>query len=283
MASLANASLPSEDEDDEDFVPSNAGAGTGGQKRALQVTPQSLEAAGNASQTDVPARPAAKKARRENVAALWEELNNKANSRVSIGKKGLVMSALCREVDATNADPDKFWKRSLGVKTSSLPKNKQHNGAAPKPEAVDMENKGISKLVAKSALAAAKDAMSMTASQMHGKVVVAETRTFGGQSVEVKKVVSAAQAEKVPATKGFDAFLESLDGKKQVNVLDKSRSDWKDHKRGNVDLEEELEVHKKSNDQYLDKVNFLHRAAVKEHEKERNERLSSDVRTRGRS
>lgn len=68
----------------------------------------------------------------------------------------------------------------------------------------------------------------------------------------------------------------------QVNVLDKSRSDWKDLKKGNQGLEEELETHKKSNDQYLDKVNFLHRASVKEHEKERDERLASDVRTRGR-
>lgn len=68
----------------------------------------------------------------------------------------------------------------------------------------------------------------------------------------------------------------------QVNVLDKSRSDWKVLKKGNQELEEELETHKKSNDQYLDKVNFLHRAAVKEHEKERDERLASDVRTRGR-
>lgn len=42
-----------------------------------------------------------------------------------------------------------------------------------------------SKVFAKSALAAAKDAISVALPQMHGKVAVTETRVFGGKSVEV--------------------------------------------------------------------------------------------------
>lgn len=48
-----------------------------------------------------------------------------------------------------------------------------------------VESHASSATVAKSALAAAKDALSVTASQMHGKAIVTETRMFGGQSVEV--------------------------------------------------------------------------------------------------
>lgn len=68
----------------------------------------------------------------------------------------------------------------------------------------------------------------------------------------------------------------------QVNVLDKSRNDWKELKKSDTSLDEELEIHKKSNNQYLDKANFLHRATVKEYENDLNRRLASDVRTRGR-
>ena len=68
----------------------------------------------------------------------------------------------------------------------------------------------------------------------------------------------------------------------QVSVLDKSRSDWKDFKKVDNDVEEELELHKRSNDQYLDKKAFLERANVRAYEAERDKRLAADIRTRGR-
>ena len=46
---------------------------------------------------------------------------------------------------------------------------------------------------------------------------------------------------------------------------------------------QELEDYKKSGDKYLDKVDFLKRAELREYEIERDKRLSSDIRTRGRS
>lgn len=47
-------------------------------------------------------------------------------------------------------------------------------------------------------------------------------------------------------------------------------------------VEEELEAYKKSGDKYLDKVDFLKRSELREYEKERDARLSGDVRSRGR-
>ena len=47
-------------------------------------------------------------------------------------------------------------------------------------------------------------------------------------------------------------------------------------------VEEELEAYKRSGGQYLDKVDFLKRAELAQYEKERDARLGSDVRNRGR-
>ena len=49
-----------------------------------------------------------------------------------------------------------------------------------------------------------------------------------------------------------------------------------------VQVEAELEEYKKSGDKYLDRVDFLKRAELRQYEKERDERLGSDIRTRGR-
>ena len=119
----------------------------------------------------------------------------------------------------------------------------------------------------------------------------------------------------------------------QVTVLDKSRADWKDFKKADDTIDEELEMHKRSGDQvgrgagevrlgasccclalrhhtslcpgptfphplahhhcpagctpppasqYLDKQAFLQQADLREYEKERDRRLASDVRNRGR-
>ena len=66
-----------------------------------------------------------------------------------------------------------------------------------------------------------------------------------------------------------------------MNVLDKSRADWGELKKDSA-VEAELEVYKKSGDKYLDRVDFLKRAELREYEKERDARLGADVRNRGR-
>jgi hypothetical protein len=49
-----------------------------------------------------------------------------------------------------------------------------------------------------------------------------------------------------------------------------------------LQVEAELEDYKKSGDKYLDRVDFLKRAELRQYEKERDERLGADIRTRGR-
>lgn len=47
-------------------------------------------------------------------------------------------------------------------------------------------------------------------------------------------------------------------------------------------MEDELEAHQRGGSKYLDKVDFLKRAEVREYEQERDKRLASNVNTRGR-
>ena len=65
-------------------------------------------------------------------------------------------------------------------------------------------------------------------------------------------------------------------------MLDKTKMDWNELKAGDAALEEELEAHKRSGAQYLDKQEFLKRTELREYELERDKRLASDMRTRGR-
>jgi hypothetical protein len=149
--------------------------------------------------------------------------------------------------------------------------------------------------VAAAALAAAKTAASATAAQQYGMVTVTETRRFAGKTVTVQRDVDANSKEAAKAAAdgagtsgaskkkaGLDAVLESLAQAKKVTVLDKSRIDWKDYKKTDDTVDEELEAHKRSGTTYLEKKEFLSKADLAEYERERDQRLASDVRNRGR-
>ena len=176
------------------------------------------------------------------------------------------------------------WMRQLGLAPSSKP-------SAPKSKTS----------VAAAALAAAKTAASATAAQQYGMVTVTEQRRFAGKTVTVQREVDANSKEAKAAAAGggpggedgaptaaakkkagLDAVLESLMQAKKVTVLDKSRLDWKDFKKTDDTVDEELAAHKRSGTTYLEKQAFLGRADVAEYEKERDQRLASDVRNRGR-
>ncbi len=64
--------------------------------------------------------------------------------------------------------------------------------------------------------------------------------------------------------------------------MDKTRHDWSGYKKANTDMEEELENHQRSGGKYLDKVDFLKRAELREYEQDRDKRLASSMNTRGR-
>lgn len=68
----------------------------------------------------------------------------------------------------------------------------------------------------------------------------------------------------------------------QVSVLDKTKLDWQDYKATDKGVQEELEQHRRSDKQYLERQEFLKRTELREYELERDKRLASDVRLRGR-
>ena len=122
-----------------------------------------------------------------------------------------------------------------------------------------------------------------------GVMKVTETRNFAGKEMEVtktyvegtKEAKQAAKRDAAAKSGGLDNVLLQLEKTKKLNVLDKSKMDWKDVKEGDAAMEEDLEKHKRGKT-YLEEQDFLKRAELREYELERDARLNADVRTRGR-
>lgn len=82
---------------------------------------------------------------------------------------------------------------------------------------------------------------------------------------------------------GLDATLAALDAaSRRVNVVKKTRADWSSLKATDAAVDDELEKYKKGGDAHVEKKAFLARAERAAYERERDARLNSDVRTRGR-
>jgi len=139
--------------------------------------------------------------------------------------------------------------------------------------------------------AAAKEALQALKQQEEGlapgQIYVKDVRRFAGQKVELQKAVEGAPEnadeglKKRRKTSNLGSIIEQLGSGKKISVVDKSRYDWQGYKKDEK-LDEELETYKKSSNKYLDKVHFLKQAEYKEYERERDQRLNSDVRNRGR-
>lgn len=295
--SLLHADLPSEDEADDDYDPSRDDkADEAGQHKLRAVAKRRR---GSAAYPDTPqlddndTEPSIERPEKDNpsslakkakVDQLWAQLNKgKATSQPAkalvqeaaqsaeapsmqqaSGSQPLSLSAICRPVTKKQkADSDTHWKRQLGI--TSL--NTQGQGA-------DED----SNQRAAAAAAAAAAAQGKTDSK-----TITETRRFAGKDIQYKRAATEHDAKAQDIKKGgLDALLGSLQQAKKVNVLDKSRMDWGDFKSSDVKVDEELEGYKKSGDKYLDKVDFLKRAELRQYEKERDQRLSQDMRSRGR-
>lgn len=199
-------------------------------------------------------------------------------NRTSAGK---VVKPGAKGADARRAADDKNWQRLLGVgsdgKSSGAPKAK-----APRTEA-QLE-------AARAAIGAAGGVIRTKAAvRTDGVVSVKETRNFAGKEMEVVKTYAEGSREAKQAAKrdaaakggGLDSVLLQMEKAKKLNVLDKSKMDWKEVKEGDAEMEEDLERHKKGKT-YLEEQDFLKRAELREYEIERDARLAGDVRTRGR-
>eukprot|EP00887_Chlorella_sp_A99_P001534 scaffold8.g1534.t1 len=304
-AGFLGADLPSEDEEDQDYVPDEADVearAAGKKKKPKRVRGAALGAGGPEEEEEAEGDegggdeledmlPASKReAKKAKVDALWSQLHKGPTAG-----GGASLAALCKPVTkkaGKGGGGDQSWMRQLGLG----PKPKQQVQQAQQAQE-PQEPSDAKKVMAAAALAAAKAAASATAAAQYGTVVVAEQRRFAGQTITVNKEVARDSKEAQRAAEaatgggndaaarnkaGLDKVLESLAQAKKVTVLDKSRADWKDFKKGDEAVEEELEMHKRSGAQYLDRQAFLKQAELREYEIERDRRLASDVRNRGR-
>ena len=85
-----------------------------------------------------------------------------------------------------------------------------------------------------------------------------------------------------PCGQKAERTLEQTVLAKQVTVMDKSKSDWRDFKTENDQVLEESEAHKKSGGTYLKNKDCLAVADGKAYVKKCNARLGADVRNRGK-
>jgi hypothetical protein len=205
--------------------------------------------------------------KRAKTEKLWEQLNQGMASN----RKPINLSAICKPASGKATDGnDKVHDTRTGQESERA------------------GNSRDIKALAANALMAAKAATSATAAGQYGTVTINETRRFAGQSITMERQVNADSKEAAKAMEsakkkaGLDAVLESLAQAKKVTVLDKSQSDWKKFKKTDDALEAELEAHKRSGATYLERQEFLGKVELAEYERERDQRLASDVRSRGR-
>jgi len=119
------------------------------------------------------------------------------------------------------------------------------------------------------------------------KVTVTKVFDFAGESVTVTKDVDAGSREakqaavggtsasrsapKVAAPArpgGLAGLVKNLGKAPKMSVLEKSKLDWNGFKK-EENLEEELEQHKRSNNSFIEKQEFLQRADVRQFELEK--------------
>ena len=117
-------------------------------------------------------------------------------------------------------------------------------------------------------------------------VVVAETRRFAGEDVRVERAYepgsrAAREAAARAASKtGLDAALRSVEARKGMTALEKTRLDWAGAKAAEPAVAEDLARHVRSADAWRGQQDFLARAAESEYEREREARAAADARAR---
>jgi len=115
-------------------------------------------------------------------------------------------------------------------------------------------------------------------------VKITKVFEFAGEEVRVEEEVAADSKEAKAAgntpgasgskrTSGLAGLVSALGSKRQkLSTLQKTKLDWQSYKQAN-DLAEELTLHTKSKDTYLEKQEFLSRADHRQFEQERDIRL----------
>ncbi|GMH01243.1 hypothetical protein Nepgr_003082 [Nepenthes gracilis] len=217
------------------------------------------------------------------VDAVWQQMNKgvSANTLKSFSKKANPTVNKTLENDKASHK----WMTLLNL----APKKAEPNGETmldKRPNIVQNANSDDAKKIAAAALSAVRDAAA-SAPLFQGKIEITEVRDFAGQEIEYRKLVDpdskeATEREKasVVQSSAVDAVLEQIKKKPKLSVLDKTKKDWGEFKQENKGLEEELDSHKKSSNQYLERVSFLERTEHREFERERDARLAVQAKRR---
>ncbi|QDZ24401.1 BCNT-C domain-containing protein [Chloropicon primus] len=287
MANLLNVALPSSDEEDDDYDP------TGDLAEAKKREKEELLNGGRQGGATM---------KRTGGLAELPELKQLRDTQGAVEKGsalageagGGAVNESWRELSKRRKRAgrvDEAWKRLKAEPSTSKP-------AASEASSLSNGSERDKRSFAADAIKTMKDAAKFgfrSSSAFTGKnakrVLVKETRNFAGKNIEVETEVDAASkrgakaVEKSRATekkRGLDYVLHLLDSKRKLNIIDKSKLDWKAYKRENKQVQEELNDYAKGGERYTEKQDFLKRAEIREYEIERDTRLAASTRNRGR-
>uniref|UniRef100_A0A7S0V343 BCNT-C domain-containing protein n=1 Tax=Polytomella parva TaxID=51329 RepID=A0A7S0V343_9CHLO len=229
---------------------------------------------------------------------LWKQLNNKIpSSKSSLVNSNVSLAALCAPAKKTTPVVNSKGISAYHLPGTKLPASstaehaKELSTFSCSPslpsslkslkQSSDVPLSSISdnkkREIAAAALNAVRDSLLVTAPAEQDK-----SSTLASNDGRASETGSNSTAPSDGNSTGLDAILAELDKKKKTTVLEKTRSDWKDFKSQNVTVDDELEAYKRSNDQFLERQEFLKRTELREYETERDKKLASDIRTRGR-
>lgn len=138
-----------------------------------------------------------------------------------------------------------------------------------------------------------------------GKITVTKVFDFAGEAVSVTKEVDAGSKEgraelkkqegdvsetetctDIPQTQssgvkrpggGLGGLLDKINKKPKMGTLEKSRLDWDTFKK-KEGIEDELALHNRGKQSFIERQNFLQRADLRQFEIEKNLRLSNSKR-----
>jgi hypothetical protein len=117
-------------------------------------------------------------------------------------------------------------------------------------------------------------------------VLVTETQRFAGEDICVERAYEPGSragreaAARAASRTGLDAALRSVEARKGMTALEKTRLDWAGAKAAEPAVAEDLARHVRSSDAWRGQQDFLARAAETEYEREREARATADARAR---
>lgn len=134
--------------------------------------------------------------------------------------------------------------------------------------------------IARSAMASAREATRLRAEERER---FTERRKFAGKMIDVEQeyVEGSKEAKahdkraEALARGGIDAVLAELMGPKKLNVLDKTKADWRGVKDVDAELDEDLLAHQRGGKTFREQQDFLQQADYREYELERDARLAA--------